>query len=153
MTVVYVWVWFNGTTPQGEPIMQRVPASGPGAERPANVPEDAGLEQQSAEAWWDEIQESGTGLAALGFLANAIGDGRIPSWSVSARQMRHALNSYGLRDVVENFVSASGDRNLVDWWEYSMDYDRHHPMVVSLLPLLGVTPEAADSIWSLAEQL
>jgi hypothetical protein len=151
--VVHVWAWFDGEE------LIRVLADGPNAARPADVPEHANLVEQDAEAWWDEIIASGRGRRWLKPLADVIGDGRKAIWTVSARQIRLALRAVGLRDAVEQAVAASSDPSIHDWWEYSIEYDRHHPIVAAMLPALSavtgsqVTEAMADNVWELAETL
>jgi hypothetical protein len=152
-TVVYVWRWFDGED------MIRVLADGPNAERPAGVPENADLVEQIAEAWWDEIIARGKDKRWLKPLANIIGDGRKATWTVTARQLRLALRKVGLRDAVEQAIASSGDPELHDWWEYSTEYDRYHPIVSAVLPVLStvagspITEEMVDNVWALAETL
>lgn len=157
MTIVHVWTWLED---DGTAIVQRrLWADGPDAARPAGVPEHAWLAEQDAEAWWDEIVATGRGRRWLKPLADAIGDGRKAAWTVSARQLRLALRHYGIRDAVEQAVVASGAPDIADWWEYSIEYDRHHPIVAAMLPVLAavtgseITAELADEIWALAEAL
>jgi len=152
-TVVYVWLWFEGED------MIRVLAEGPNAERPEEVPPHASLVEQIAEAWWDEIIASGKGKRWLKPLADIIGDGREVTWTVTARQLRLALRKVGLRDAIEQAIAASGDPELHDWWEYSTEYDRYHPIVLSMLPVLStvtdstITDAMVDNVWALAETL
>jgi len=153
MTVVYVWLWFEGED------QIRVLADGPEAVRPAEVPEHAILAEQIAEVWWDEIVASGRGRRWLKPLADIIGDGRKATWTVTARQLRLALRAVGLRDAAEQAIAAGGMPELYDWWEYSTEYDRYHPIVTAMLPVLSsvtgsaVTEEMADHVWALAETL
>jgi hypothetical protein len=152
-TVVYVWRWFDGEN------MIRVLAEGPNAERPAGVPENADLVEQIAEVWWDEIISSGKGKRWLKTLADIIGDGRKATWTATARQIRLALRKVGLREAVEQAIASSGNPDLHDWWEYSTEYDRYHPIVSAMLPVLStvtgsqITEEMADQVWELAETL
>ncbi|WP_367154653.1 hypothetical protein [Methylomonas sp. HYX-M1] len=151
MSVCYVWAWIAGQTTDGEPIMERVLAAGPNDARPSDVPEAAWLAEQDAEAWWDDILASGRGKRYLPDLAVIIGDGRIGVWRVSARSLRLALRQCGLREAVEAAVAA--DDTLADWWEYSVDYDRYHPLVISMLITLGVSADQADQVWAVSENL
>lgn len=74
------------------------------------------------------------------------------STAISARQIRLALNQAGLRDAVEAAVAA-GDRDLRDWWEYSIDVHRDHPMVEGMIQALGITAAQADALWDLGRGL
>jgi len=151
MSVCYVWAWIAGQTVDGEPIMERVPASGPGDSRPADVPESAWLAEQDAEAWWDDILASGRGKRYLHDLAAIINDGRVGVWRVSARSLRLALRQLQLREAVE--VAVAQDVELMDWWEYSIEYDRYHPLVLTMLTTLGISGAQADQVWALADSL
>jgi hypothetical protein len=72
--------------------------------------------------------------------------------AISARQIRLALNSAGLRDVVEAAVAA-GTRDLRDWWEFSTEVQRDHPMVMQMITALGVSPAQADDLWRMGATL
>jgi hypothetical protein len=151
--IVHVWIWSDGED------LIRVLADGPEAVRPADVPGHASLVEQDAEAWWEEIVASGRGRRWLKPLADTIGDGRKAKWTVTARQLRLALRAVGLRDAVEQAIAASGDPAMRDWWEYSTEYDRYHPIVAAMLPVLSVvtgspvTEAMVDHVWALAEAL
>lgn len=153
MTVCTVICRISGETPDGAPIIdRRLPLGG---EQP-----QAGewLAEQDAEAWWDEIVSSGRGRRWLGALAEIIGDGRMPSWIVSARQIRIALRRVGLRDAVEQAVASAGGE-IADWWQYSVEVDRYSPVVSSMLGAIGaaagrpITDADVDASWSMAETL
>lgn len=75
----------------------------------------------------------------------------IPS-SVSPRQIRQALTRQNLRNQVETVV-ATGDQDLKDWWEFSTEFLRYHPQVITVGELLGKTPEELDKLWVLAASL
>lgn len=72
--------------------------------------------------------------------------------AVSAWQIRKALNQTGLRDAVENAV-VGADRETRDAWEYATEFERDHPLVVSLGTALGKTPEELDALFALAVTL
>lgn len=72
--------------------------------------------------------------------------------SVSAWQIRKALNQLELRDVVENAVVVA-DRETRDAWEYATEFRRDHSLVVSLGATLGKTSEELDALFSLAVTL
>ena len=157
VAICHVWAWIAGER-DGTPVIERVLASGPGATRPAGVPDSAWLAEQDAEAWWDEIVASGRGRRWLAGLAALIADGRVAQWSVSPRQLRQALRQAGLRDHVEALVAATGG-DLLDWWEYSLEYDRHHPLIdimrlgLSAAAGRAVTADDVDAVWLTAEAL
>lgn len=153
MTVCTVICRIAGSTPDGAPILdRRLPLDG-------EQPQDGEwLAEQDAEAWWDEIVASNRGRQLLGKLAALIGDGRTPSWVVSARQIRLALRRAGLREAIEQAVYAAGGE-VADWWEYSVDVDRYSPIVGAMLGAIGaasgrpITDAEVDAIWQLAETL
>lgn len=72
--------------------------------------------------------------------------------AVSARQIRLALNQLGMRDAVEAAVAASS-RDVRDYWEYSTELSRSHPLIEQMLPAIGVTSDQADAVWALARTL
>lgn len=71
-----------------------------------------------------------------------------PPAILTARQIRLALNQMGLRDAVEAAVAAGG-RDLRDWWEYSVELHREHPMIGAMAQAIGATPEQVDALWRL----
>lgn len=71
-----------------------------------------------------------------------------PPATLTARQIRLALNQMGLRDAVEAAVAA-GPRDLRDWWEYSIELHRDHPMIATMADAIGVTAEQVDALWRL----
>jgi hypothetical protein len=75
----------------------------------------------------------------------------VPS-QVSPAQIRIALNQMGLRAQVEAAVEA-GSQDLKDWWEYSTEIQRNHPLVVQMATGLGVSVEQTDALFMLASTL
>lgn len=148
MAVCTVWAWPAGQYPDGTPILDRILAQD--GQRPASVPDTAWLAEQDAEAWWDEIHQTGKGRRWLKPLADLIGDGRQPEWKVSARQLRQALRRVGLRDTVESAIQSQGGE-LLDWWEYSIEINRYHPLVAQMCAQLNLSDAQVDDIWALAE--
>jgi hypothetical protein len=149
MTVVQVWAWISGQDQYGNPIIEKMPLS----ESETPPAEGAWQAEQLAEAWWDEIQQTGKGRKYLKYLAEAINDGRVPSWPVSPKQIRLALNRLGLRTLIENCVANSNDQDLKDYWEYSDYIDRYHFLVEQYAIQLGLTTKQVDDIFELAEKL
>ncbi len=98
----------------------------------------------------------GDGTATLYEAGDDLPPSMIPSppsiQAISARQIRLALNQAGLRDAVEATVAA-GPRGLRDWWEYSVEIHRAHPMVAAMIAAIGATPEQADEVWRLGAGL
>ena len=72
--------------------------------------------------------------------------------SVTPRQIRLALTQTGLRTTVENAVKA-GSQDLKDWWEYALEVERNHPLIVSMAAQLGVTEQQLDGLFTLAAGL
>lgn len=75
-----------------------------------------------------------------------------PIPNVSPRQIRQALTRLNLRQGVEAAVAA-GDQDLKDWWEFSTEFDRRHPLVAQMGASLGVTADQLDGLWALAGSL
>lgn len=71
---------------------------------------------------------------------------------VSPAQIRIALNQMGLRAQVEAAVEA-GSQDLKDWWEYSTEIQRNHPLVDQMAAGLGVSVEQTDALFMLASTL
>lgn len=67
--------------------------------------------------------------------------------SISPRQFRQSLNHFGFRQQVDNGVAASTDQNLKDWYEFTSDFQRHHPEVLSMAQQLGFTSDQLDQVW------
>lgn len=59
--------------------------------------------------------------------------------TVSAWQIRKALNSWGLRDSVEVIIAHSGNRDIIDGWQYAIEFSSDHPLIINMLPNLGIT--------------
>lgn len=75
-----------------------------------------------------------------------------PVVTVSAWQIRKALNQLSLRDLVEDAIVAA-DQDTKDAWEYATEFERNHPLVLSLGTALGKTGAELDAIWALAVTL
>lgn len=76
-----------------------------------------------------------------------------PPITVSAWQFRKALNAQGLRQQVEDAVSASQDQNVKDGWQYATEFVENDPMVVAMGTQLGKSESDMHSLFSLAESL
>lgn len=72
--------------------------------------------------------------------------------SVTPRQIRLALNAAGLRATVENAVKA-GNQDIKDWWEYALEIERNHPLIVGMAAQLGITEQQLDELFTLAVTL
>lgn len=75
-----------------------------------------------------------------------------PFIPLTPRQIRLALTQAGQRAAVEAAVSA-GDQDLKDWWEFSLDYQRQHPLVIAMISSLGLSEAEADGLWRLSATL
>lgn len=75
-----------------------------------------------------------------------------PLQSVSPRQIRQALTRVGLRATVEGAIAA-GDQDTKDWWEFATQFERQHPMVVTMGQGLKQTDAQMDALWQLAASL
>lgn len=69
--------------------------------------------------------------------------------SVTPRQIRMALNELNMRDGIEAFVEQSS-WEVKDTWRSSTLVFRNNPVLLQMLPALGLTPEQADQIFILA---
>jgi len=103
-----------------------------------------------------ELPEGGTqfraaeGLDTEGILPE---DPPVPEKiTVSPWQIRKALNSLALRDAVETAV-ASADQETKDAWQYATEFERTHPLVISLGMALGKTEAELDALFALARSL
>lgn len=63
--------------------------------------------------------------------------------SVTPRQIRMALNELNMRDGIEAFVEQSS-WEVKDTWRSSTLVFRNNPVLLQMLPDLGLTPEQAD---------
>jgi hypothetical protein len=149
MAVVQIWAWVSGQDQYGNPIIEKIPLY----ESETSPTGEAWQAEQLAEAWWDEIHQTGKGRKYLKYLAEVINDGRVPSWTVSPRQIRLALNRLGLRTLIENTIANSNNQDLKDYWEYSVYIDRYHPLVDQIAAQLGLTSKQIDDLFELAEKL
>jgi hypothetical protein len=77
----------------------------------------------------------------------------VPPVTVSPWQFRKALNHLGLRQQVEDAVSASTDQNLKDGWEFATEFRRNDALVVSMGYALGKTDSEMDQLFELAASL
>lgn len=76
----------------------------------------------------------------------------VPS-SVSAWQIRKALNRMGLRAAVEAAVAACGDQDTIDGWDTARDFLRNDPLVVGMGTALGKSAAEMDALFILAAGL
>lgn len=71
---------------------------------------------------------------------------------VSPRQIRQALTRVNLRTAVEAAVSG-GDQDLKDWWEFAVQVEENHPMVVAMASQLNVNEVDLHNLFVLAKSL
>lgn len=77
---------------------------------------------------------------------------------VSLRQFRMALRRAGMFEAVNalktsELLTTQQKTDVEDFLEYSNEIERAHPMIASLAPLVGVTPEQIDDIFRAASSL
>ena len=64
---------------------------------------------------------------------------------ITPRQARLALHRAGLLDEVATVLAV--DKEMEIWWEYSLDIQRNHEMVISLGKQLGLTEAQLDQLF------
>lgn len=74
------------------------------------------------------------------------------SGTVSAFQIRAALNQLNLRDDVEQIVAAGG-QNLKDAWAYAPKFNRFNDQVLAMQSALNLTDAQVDELFDLAATL
>lgn len=70
--------------------------------------------------------------------------------NLTARQLRLGLLSLGKLNGVPTAISAlpSPDKEQAEIeWQYASEFRRLHPLIVQLIPILGLTDEQVDPIW------
>ena len=75
---------------------------------------------------------------------------QVPS-QITPRQCRLQLLSLGLLDEVETMCSAN--REMQIWFEYSLDFQRSHPMTEAMGVQLGLTADELDTMFIEASKL
>ena len=65
--------------------------------------------------------------------------------TLTPRQARLALHRAGLLDEVATMLAA--DKEMEIWWEYSLDIQRNHEMVIALGTQLGLTEAQLDQLF------
>jgi hypothetical protein len=73
--------------------------------------------------------------------------------SVSAWQLRKALNQLGLRSAVEAAVDASTNQDIKDGWAYAGSFNSDDPLVNTMGTAIGQTPANMYSLFELASTL
>lgn len=64
---------------------------------------------------------------------------------ITPRQARLALHKAGLLDEVATALAV--DKEMEIWWEYSLDIQRNHEMVIALGTQLGLTEAQLDQLF------
>ena len=72
--------------------------------------------------------------------------------TLSAWQIRKALNQMGLREAVEAAVAA-GSQDAKDAWQYANEFERTHPLIESFAQALGKSDEDIDALFALGATL
>lgn len=75
-----------------------------------------------------------------------------PAPTITAWQIRKALNQMGLRDAVEAAVAA-GPQDAKDAWQYANEFERTHPLIESFAQALGKSNEDIDALFALGATL
>lgn len=70
---------------------------------------------------------------------------------ITPRQARLALLGVGLLDEVETLLAK--DRAIQIWWEYSLDIQRNHEMIITVATQLGMSEEDMDNFFIEASKL
>ena len=66
---------------------------------------------------------------------------------ITPRQIRQQLTAIGLRQTVEDLISASNDYDLKDWWNHSQDFQRSHPVLLEVATQLGMSEDDMDNFF------
>lgn len=86
--------------------------------------------------------------------AAAVEAARKANRSLSPVQIRFAASQLGLRDAIEALVAdPATPRAFRDYWEYSTEYRRSHPIWPEALALIGKTEADLDALYDLGETL
>jgi hypothetical protein len=73
-----------------------------------------------------------------------------PKITVTAWQIRKALNAANLRTQVEAAVAASTDQDLKDGWEYALTFESDNPLILTLCEALNISDEQRLQIFEAA---
>lgn len=75
---------------------------------------------------------------------------------VTPRQMRQALLVWNLLSTVEGAINSMAEpakSSAKVEWEYSLEFQRSHPLVNQMGAALGMTSVQLDALWALAATL
>lgn len=73
-------------------------------------------------------------------------DPRTEMPSLTPRQIRLALGSIPITDAEIEAVIGDDQEALTEW-RWAGQYERIHPLIVSLGPIFSLTPEQIDALW------
>lgn len=85
-----------------------------------------------------------------GYLNCTLIEKNIPQ-TITPRQCRLQLLSLGLLDEVEALCAS--DRDMQIWFEYSLDFQRNHEMIIAMALQLGMTELDMDNFFIEASKL
>ncbi len=69
---------------------------------------------------------------------------------LSAKQIRLGLLSLGKLDGVDTAIEAMPEPDKSEakiQWEYATEFRRLHPLILRIMPILGLTDEQVDAAW------
>ena len=72
-----------------------------------------------------------------------------PATRVTPRQLKLVLHTAGLLDGIEQFV-ATKDKAVQISWEYATEFLRSDPLINQMAPLVGLTAEQVDDLFTQA---
>ncbi|ABS14210.1 hypothetical protein I6H96_02390 [Brucella anthropi] len=70
--------------------------------------------------------------------------------NLSQRQLRLGLNYLGKLNAVKAAIAALPDEDRTEAeieWDFASEFRRLHPLIVQLIPILGLTDEEVDPVW------
>lgn len=70
----------------------------------------------------------------------------------SARQLRLAMNTLGIRDEIEEYV-ASQSRDVQDSWQWTTEFESNHPFVVGTAEHLNKNEAELIALFTLAQSI
>lgn len=99
--------------------------------------------------WWADYQA----WLAVGNTPDPADAPVVPPISVSPWQFRKALNQLGIRQAVEDYVTASTDQEVKDGWQFATEFVRTDAFVAAAGTALGKTDTDMDALFQLAASL
>lgn len=117
--------------------------------------DDADLDLKGVMRVFEDNPDTGvTALDTYNELREQEYTNRLPA-VVTPRQIRLALLDEGLLDSVQNIIDTLDEplRSKANIeWEYSLNIDKYSPLVQKLYPLLGLTTEQLDDLFTKAAE-